>query len=110
MRVKWMIGLTQRRISSTASGSSSGWSRSRSHSPRCSENASSPPLIAFRVVSLPASTISSQYESSCYFGERLAVDLRVEQLADQVVARVVPPLLDELAQVRVQLAARARIV
>src|SRR4051794_7833868 len=65
MRVKWMMGLPQRRISSTAWGRSWGWSRSRCHSPRCSENASSPPLIAFLVVSLPASTISSQYESSC---------------------------------------------
>ena len=33
--------------------------------PRCSENASRPPLIALRVVSLPASTRSSQYETSC---------------------------------------------
>ena len=107
MRVKWMIGLTQRSISSTASGIRSGWSRSCSHSPRCSENASSPPLIAFRVVSLPASTISSQYDEQLHLGERLAVDLRVEQVADEVVARFAPALLDELAQVGVHLAARA---
>ena len=60
VRVKWLIGLTQRRISSTASGSSSGSARSFSHSPRCSQKASRPPLIALRVVSLPASTRSSQ--------------------------------------------------
>ena len=65
MRVKWMMGLTQRSISSTASDISSGRSRSFSHSPRCSEKASRPPLIALRVVSLPASTISSQYMRSC---------------------------------------------
>ena len=41
-----MIGVTQRRISSTARGRSSGWARSRSHSPRCSQKASKPPLIA----------------------------------------------------------------
>ena len=70
VRVKWLIGLTQRRISSTASGSSSGRSRSFSHSPRCSEKASSPPLIALRVVSLPASTSSSQYDDELLLGER----------------------------------------
>ena len=65
VRVKWLIGVTQRRISSTASGSSSGWSRSFSHWSGFSQNATRPPLIALRVVSLPASTSSSQYPTSC---------------------------------------------
>ena len=61
--------------------------RSFSHSPGCSQNASSPPLIALRVVSLPASTNSSQYDEELLVGERHAVDRAADQLAHQVVPR-----------------------
>ena len=107
VRVKWLIGVTHRRISSTASGSSSGCSRSFSHSSGNREKARSPPLIAFRVVSLPASTRSSQYDEQLRLGERLAVDATRQQLAHEVVARLGPALRDQLLEVRVQLAARA---
>ncbi len=54
------MGVTQRRISSTASGSSSGWARNFSHWSGYSQKACMPPAMASRVVWFPASTRSSQ--------------------------------------------------
>ena len=105
-RVKWLIGLTQRRISSAALGNSSGRSRSRSHSAGCSQKASNPPLMAFRVVSFPASTNSSQYGHELLVRERLAVDPAAEQLAHQIVFRFAPTLFDQALEIGVQLPAR----
>ena len=59
VRVKWLTGLTQRSISSTASGTRSRLALSFSHSLGRSARASRPPLMALRVVSFPASTRSS---------------------------------------------------
>ena len=100
MRVKWMMGLTQRSISSTASGSSSGRSRSFSHSPRYLENASRPPLIAFARGLVARLDDELAVHEQLQLGERLAVDLRAEQVADDVVARVSAGVLDELSRDR----------
>ena len=102
-----MIGETQRRISSTAPGSRSGWARSFSHSSRRSWKASNPPLIALRVVSLPASTKSSQFGEDHLVRRRLAVELAVDELAHQVVPGPAAALFDQAFEVDVQLA-RAR--
>ena len=89
VRRKWITGVAQRTISSTAVGATR--SKSASHSARCSGcslNAFMPWLIALRVVSLPATTSRTKNEPSSCVGEPLAVDLGVDQRGGQVVGRV----------------------
>jgi hypothetical protein len=65
---KWMSGLTQRTTSSTALGSSETSRCSLRSSPWCWMNASIPPLVALRVVSLPAITMMRQRASTSIGG------------------------------------------
>ncbi len=62
-RRKFITGVTNRSISSTASGSSDRSLRSSSHWSGCSKNVAMAPEIRFRVVSLPA-TVNSRKNSS----------------------------------------------
>jgi hypothetical protein len=64
VRQNWITGVVQRATSSTALRTSPGSRRSLSSSARFSMKASSPPLMALRVVSFPAITSRKQEESS----------------------------------------------
>ena len=72
----------------TSAGSSSpalpdelGSSRRRRHCSRCSISASMPCAIAWRVVSLPATTSSQEHRVELALGQPPAVDLGVDELA-----------------------------
>mgnify|MGYP003694131077 CR=1 FL=1 len=86
VRQNWITGVVQRTISSTAGSTSAAFACSRFHSPGFSMNASMPPVIALRVVSLPATTSRNRYESSSTGGSARAVDAAVRDLAHDVVA------------------------
>ena len=62
-RRKFITGVTNRSISSTADGRSDRSLRSSSHCSGWSKNAAMPPEIRFRVVSLPA-TVSRRKNNS----------------------------------------------
>ena len=94
VRRKYMTGVTQRSISSTAVPISDGSAISFCRCSGCSISASMPPEIRLRVVSLPATASRRKNASNSVSVSALAVHLRLQQRADHVVAagsRVGPP-------------------
>ena len=94
-----MTGDAQRTISSVADCASDGSSTSSWYWSGKSQNALMPCEIELRVVSLPATAMQQEEEVEVHLGERVAVDLGVEQRGDDVVARVRAPLRGELVRV-----------
>ena len=110
MRVKWMIGLTQRRISSTASGSRSGSARSFSHCVAVlgeREQAAADRVAGGLVAGLDDAARSTRGAACSVSG--CAVDLGRDELAHEVVAGSRRRSFDQLAEVGVQLAAARRM-
>ena len=100
--------MTKRSISSTASGSSVGVASAAAPTgSRCSVEREQP--AADRVAGGLVAGFDDQLavREELQLGERLAVDLGGDELADDVVARLAPVPLDQLGEVRVHLDARA---
>ena len=86
--MKWLIGLAQRRISSTASGSSSGCARSCL--PLAGVLGEGEQAAADRVARGLVARLDEQLAvgDELLLGERLPVDLALDQLAHQIVLRI----------------------
>ena len=92
VRRKWITGVAQRTISSTAVGATArevGHPRRGAASGK-SVSAFMPWLMALRVVSLPATTSRMKNEPNSGGRQALAVDLGVHQRRGDVVARASP--------------------
>ena len=97
VRRKWITGVAQRTISSTAvTDRPSKSACQRAIWSGCSVSACRPWEMALRVVSFPAATRRMKNDAISAGVRRLAIDLRRHQRRRQVVLRVLHPVLGEL--------------
>ena len=103
VRRKWCTGCARRRISSAAVPASDGSAISRAISSGWASRSSRPRLIVCRVVSLPGGREEDEEEPELVLGEPRAVELGLDELRRDVVARVGAAGLAEPAAVVDQL-------
>ena len=107
MRRIQITGEPQRTISSTpVAAMPVGSACHRARWSGCSVRASSPWLMALRVVSLPATTSRMKKDATSVSRERLAVDVGVDQGGGDVVGRVLPAVVGQVGHEQVELLRR----
>ena len=99
VRAMFLMGDTQRSISSTADGNNERSASSASHCSRCVISWYRPPVITWRVVSSPPMRIKQRLVHQRVVVEAVTVDFGVDEDAREVVARRSPAIRDHARHV-----------